>query len=192
MQDDNFMANSVLFDGYFLSTVPPLKVPDGANWPIDTTQFQTQAAGQAYIDANRPLPNSRLVYYRRSQSSTGTQSPNIADLQCANSKTANLRKPAANLLINGAFNVNSTSATAWTALLTSTAATNSNVMGLLNPQSNGVSTSVTNYTFTKNETPFLNFNLALGSSPWTGSADHKRGLFRNGRSQFVSCPGARF
>ncbi len=191
MQDDNFMANSVLFDGYFLSTVPPLNVPDGANWPVDTTQFETQALGQAYIDANRPLPNSRLVYYRRSQSSpmgnppsSDTQSPNIADLQCTNSKTANLRKPAANLLINGAFNVNSTSSTAWTALLTSTGISNppsgssiNNTMALLNPQSNGTSTAVTNYTFSQNEVPFLNFNLALGSTAWTGSANNNVGFF---------------
>ncbi len=174
-QDDNFLANEALFDSYFLSTVPPSSFnassgwSDDQAWPISAASFN-----QTYINSNRPLPNSRLVYYARPQSSVSpshgnppasTQFPNVADLQCPNSSTANLRKPAANLLINGAFNINSTSVAAWEALLTSTSG-KTNKLSVVNASPSTLPASPTAsqslLSFGTTDIPFLNF----GSPIW--------------------------
>ncbi len=173
--DDNFLANEVLFDGYFLSTVPPAGVSDAGCWAINTSQFNHQS----YIDQNQPLPNSRLIYYRRTLNpnppSTNTNSPNILDLQCQNSSlTPNFRKPAANLLINGAFNINSTSVPAWTALLCSSSAGSSisnNNLNLFIAKAAASTCTVSAQTFSSTQTPFLNFTHAFGTgiTAWTGN-----------------------
>lgn len=173
-QDDNFLSNEALFDGYFLSTVPPssfnsaLGWSDSQAWPSPTSTFDTLK--QSYVDSNLPLPSGRLIYYRRSQSTSlpshgnpptpDSSSPNYVDLQCPNTGTANVRKPAANLLINGAFNINSTSVPAWEALLSSSSGANVKVSALTTSPSVLPAPVVANQSlisFASTESPFVNF-----------------------------------
>jgi len=87
--DLSYLLNKALWDGYFFSTIP-----------------STLTASQV-TDASYHLPNARHLFY----SSTGTVTTSeVTELKA--SGTA-----AAHLLVNGGFNVNSTSEQAWRALL---------------------------------------------------------------------------
>jgi len=86
--------NRALWDRYFVSGAP-------------------STVNQADIDDNKPLPNARMSYYARSG-----KRPTPAQIQ--SSSTTALTEAAANLLVNGGFNINSTSEDAWRALLTGT------------------------------------------------------------------------
>ena len=72
-------------------------------------------------DSTKPLPNARMTYY----SSTGA-TPAESDLRSAD-------KAAANLLVAGGFNINSTSKEAWSTLLAGT-----NQLGFLSAQAAAV------------------------------------------------------
>jgi hypothetical protein len=86
--DISYLLNTALWDRYFFSGIPPT----GGT-------FALNASG---IEATR-LPNARL----RLLEDATTTLPVLRDL----------RQPAARMLIEGAFNVNSTSEPAWAALL---------------------------------------------------------------------------
>jgi len=119
--DHSFLANEALFDTYFFSTVPP---PRGFSWGSSLTgnnPFSVILSSNS-IATNQPLPNGRLIYYHKN----GTN-PIVSDLQDEG-------KASANLLINGAFNVNSTSVPAWTALLTSLNGQSFNIYNYLSGQ----------------------------------------------------------
>ncbi len=163
--DDNFLANEVLFDSYFFSTVPPATVAAGdlTAWPITVT---ATGISQAYVTANQPLPNSRLIYYFRAgnpDSPAGTIAPSITDLQVVKNVTnpTNLRLPAANLLINGAFNINSTSVSAWVAQLSGLSGCKVSVQAF-----NGMTSSSSSIAFSSQpgEVPFFNFLHPVAST----------------------------
>ncbi len=98
--DDNFLSNEVLFDSYFFSAVPHgFQAANRASFaPLN------QTFDDAYIAAGNPLPNSRIKYY------TDTTPPVTTDLR-------DLGKAAGKLVVDGAFNINSTSVNAWKAVL---------------------------------------------------------------------------
>lgn len=98
--DDSFLNNEALFDKFFFSTIPPGNLPGNTVFPDEWNGFD-----QAQIDSGAPLLNPRLKYHR-----PNNQSPEVADLR-------DMDKAAAHLLVDGAFNVNSTSVPAWRALL---------------------------------------------------------------------------
>ncbi len=101
--DNSFMANQVLFDSYYLSTVPAAYQPsaDLAKYPMASGSLTTA------IQNNQSLPNNRMRFYYKNG-----VAPSIANLR-------DLQMAAASLTVDGAFNVNSTSAAAWEALLSS-------------------------------------------------------------------------
>jgi hypothetical protein len=109
--DQSFLANQALFDSYFFSTVPPAgSPPTGTTWPEAWTNFNAangSTTSGTLKDSTKPLLNSRIkpIY-------PDGQPPQMADLR-------DMDKAAANLMLNGAFNVNSTSVDAWRALLSS-------------------------------------------------------------------------
>ncbi len=108
VMDHSFLANQTLFDGYFLSTVPPAgTAPSGTVWPAQWTEFNTANSGANLADASKPLPNRRITPI-----ATNGNQPAMADLR-------DMDTAAANLLLNGAFNINSTSVDAWRAYLSS-------------------------------------------------------------------------
>lgn len=108
--DHSFLANQALFDKYYFSTVPPKNLANttpSTTYPKLWQDFNGANTGDRLTDSAKPLPNSRMKPYARD----GTQ-PLMADLR-------DMDKAAANLLLDGAFNVNSTSVNAWRALLSS-------------------------------------------------------------------------
>ena len=86
--------NRALWDRYFVSSVPD-------TWT------------QADIDASNPLPNARMTYVRRNG-----KAPVLSDLQSGSANA--MLQAAANLMVAGGFNINSTSVDAWRAVLTGT------------------------------------------------------------------------
>jgi hypothetical protein len=102
--DTSFLANQELFDRFFLSTVPPEgSAPSGTTWPAAWTNFNTANSGTTLTDPSLPLLNQRL----------NPRDDKVVQL-------SELRDPytaAANLMLEGAFNVNSTSVPAWKAFL---------------------------------------------------------------------------
>jgi hypothetical protein len=102
--DNSYLANQALFDRYFFSTVPP-KSPSRscAQW----VEIDNKNKGTRLEDTSTPFLNSRMVPYRKNG-----VAPLMDDLR-------DMDKAAANLLLLGAFNINSTSVNAWVALLSS-------------------------------------------------------------------------
>lgn len=104
--DDSFLANEALFDRFFFSTVPPAGAPPaGTTYPATWTAFNSANTGATLSDSTKPLLNSRLRPYY-----TNGIGPLMASLR-------DVDKAAANLMLNGAFNINSTSVSAWKAFL---------------------------------------------------------------------------
>ncbi|BCU79470.1 hypothetical protein [Luteolibacter sp. LG18] len=85
--------NRALWDRYFVSATPA-------------------TISQAEIDAGRVLPNARMTYY------TGGEHPTPATVQSSSANA--IVEAAAHLMVNGGFNINSTSVDAWRAVLTGT------------------------------------------------------------------------
>ncbi len=101
--DHSYLANLALFDSCFFSTVPASKQrsEDSDKYIMKSTELDSA------ISMDRPLPNNRMRFYRK-----GNTAPKAADLR-------DVKKAAANLMLDGAFNINSTSVNAWRALLSS-------------------------------------------------------------------------
>lgn len=105
--DDSFLANEALFDRFFFSTVPPATLSNADNPPTYWTQFNADNGGPRLVDSSTPFLNTRIKpYYREGIA------PAMADLR-------DPEKAAAKLMLEGAFNINSTSIPAWRALLSS-------------------------------------------------------------------------
>ncbi len=94
--DFSWLLNRQLWDKYFVSGVP-------------------SALKQADIDAGKPLPNARMTYYHQDG-----QNPVLADVKQSDSSSKAYDRAAANLLVAGSFNINSTSEQAWRAILAGT------------------------------------------------------------------------
>ena len=119
--DDNFLMNQALFDTYYFSSVPPPVSLMDASYKAVLPALATGAT--AFTDANIlkgtcVLPNSRMSFYAKNGIRPQTTS------SAAQNYLPNNQKAAANLLLNGAFNVNSTSVAAWRALLSSLSGNN--------------------------------------------------------------------
>ena len=96
LYDLSWHLNRALWDRYFVSGVP-------SSWTGSD------------VASGRILPNARMAYYR-----PNGVAPAIDDLRYSAAGGAAYDKAAANLLVDGAFNVNSTSEQAWRSLLGST------------------------------------------------------------------------
>jgi hypothetical protein len=148
LMDHSLIANEALFDTYFFSTVPPT---NGFSWGSANYGAFSQSISSNTISQRQALPNPRNVFYFKN----GTN-PAVSDLQDES-------KAAANLLIDGAFNVNSTSVAAWKALLTSL---NGNTFGAYNYLTGSFNQSVSGVT---NPIPrFLSVVRSAPNDPWEG------------------------
>ena len=104
--DDSFLVNKALFDSYFFSTVPPADTPPASTtWPDAWTDFVAGNSDTSLTDTDLPLLNPRML-------------PRD-DITVAMSELRAPATAAANLFLDGAFNVNSTSVRAWKAFLRS-------------------------------------------------------------------------
>ena len=103
--DLSWLLNRALWDRYFISSVPTGAAPSATT---------ASAWTQANVDGADPLPNARLRCYRK-----GGSAPSVAQLRFDSSVATSdpYNQAAANLLVAGGFNVNSTSEQAWRAVL---------------------------------------------------------------------------
>ena len=108
--DYSYYANERLWDGFFFSTVP--------TEALETEKYPPfEDFNQDFVDAGKALPNHRMVYYRGSDrlppdavSADSRDDPDDGGLR-------DFQKAAGQLVVDGAFNVNSTSVAAWKAQL---------------------------------------------------------------------------
>ncbi len=94
--DQSFLSNESLWDGYFFSS---LFARDDLGWSLDRT-------AEGFRDGEESLPNRNLLFH----AGEGDASAQLNDLLDPD-------LVAAHLLNQGAFNVNSTSVPAWSAVL---------------------------------------------------------------------------
>ena len=101
--DHSYLANLNLFDGYFFSTIPASnqRSEDAEKHLMSSAELEDAIAN------DRPLPNNRMRFHRKEG-----KVPATSDLR-------NVKKAASNLLVDGSFNINSTSVNAWRSLLSS-------------------------------------------------------------------------
>ncbi len=111
--DQSWMANTALWDSFFLSGI--VAPGNSAAWNNDTRGQQQQFTELA--DQTTPLRNRRLIYYPHK--STTAAVTEIFDSGTKGLKPTAIDKLAKYLLVDGAFNVNSTSPRAWKAFLAS-------------------------------------------------------------------------
>jgi hypothetical protein len=135
--DQSVYANETLFDGYYFSSVP--------------TEEVDSSFSQREIDDNTPLRNGRLLYYRDKG-----QSPEISELRAP--ETAN-----ANLLVNGMFNINSTSVAAWMAQLASLSGKTAKMLDVQDQHMlSGSAGSSQTINFSAGKFPFLRHTAPFG------------------------------
>ena len=111
--DHSWMVNTALWDTWFLSGIVDGTGSGSSTWLDDKrtprTQFQALASGE------RPLRNTRYLFHPHKPVATA-----LTELFSGeNLDNAAVNKLPAYLMVDGAFNVNSTSIPAWTALLSS-------------------------------------------------------------------------
>lgn len=104
--DLSYYANERLWDGFYFSSVPTENL-DYRKYP------PFERFDQYYVDNRRPLPNARMTYY------TGLDG-RMPDAGSSGG-LRDFRKASSHLLVDGGFNVNSTSVPAWKAQLGSLA-----------------------------------------------------------------------
>ena len=134
--DHSYYANEALFDGYYFSSVPTLQ--------YDSTFDQVQ------IDDGTPLPNGRLKYFRDKG-----KAPTLSELRDPYDSTAHL-------LVDGAFNVNSTSVETWMAQLASLSGMHAKMLDVQDNHKLSASTTPQEVTFGPDEFPFLRHVAPLG------------------------------
>jgi hypothetical protein len=111
--DHSWMANTALWDSWFLSSIVDGRGPGGNSYQQDVRSPRKQFEDLA--TANGTLRNTRFVFHAH-------RPPEDAVKELFDGETfrnSSLNNLAKYLLVDGAFNVNSTSGDAWKALLTS-------------------------------------------------------------------------
>ncbi|WP_269537778.1 hypothetical protein [Cerasicoccus fimbriatus] len=122
LPDLSYLSNDALYDEYFFSGVPVdyTDIPSDSPYArydrpyMEQTFAPFEKVDESFIESNKPLPNKRLVYFKEGQD-TADYLTDLRDMDSAASK----------LLLQGGFNVNSTSVDAWTAFLGSVRAASS-------------------------------------------------------------------
>lgn len=106
--DHSYLANKALWDEYFFSSITP--VP--ANNPLFAPEQEksVEEVARYFLFENEPLPNRRMVPYNKNMDDESLTDL-LADYDLYLGGFAD--KIAANMMIAGPFNINSTSETAW-------------------------------------------------------------------------------
>jgi hypothetical protein len=157
--DTSYFYNDTLFDRYFFSGIPSEERDNESNLRDQTFPYG-QVFSQDSIDERKPLANTRLSYYG---------APDLEDLRdpindVADTADNGFEKAAAFLMIDGAFNVNSTSPAAWQAVLS----------GFRNQAVNGVNETYDSVkTYTGSGSPFVD-NFVPSADDDNLFAGHRR------------------
>ena len=108
--DDSYCANHLLFDDWFVSSI----APDPADFGSNITRDQ-KATYKAFVKGTTPLANR---VYQPIPADRAAAADNAAKLYTDHvAQTDSWKTIASRLEVDGMFNVNSTSVTAWRALL---------------------------------------------------------------------------
>lgn len=106
--DLSYYLNRELFDTYYFSTFPVSDLNYSRHF-VDSS-VSDGAALVAYIDQKKPLSNARYKYYNPNPSVVTSTAAYISEAR-------NPESSSGYFMVDGAFNVNSTSVAAWSALL---------------------------------------------------------------------------
>jgi hypothetical protein len=109
MLDHTYLMNSALWDAYYFSTAT-----DYTGAAFSTTRNKTQVVKDFFTEA-KPMLNSRLVPYISGSGDAAA----LASSYAAKAEIPFAKGFAKNAFVQGAFNVNSGSIEAWTAVLSS-------------------------------------------------------------------------
>lgn len=150
--DRAYLANLAIWDRYFLSSASPEPTPPATAVNVTVVDTFTGAAppwsGQPsprtlnkviddFVDGTTTLLNPRMrIWNGRNRTAMSATTPSRKDIAV---KLSDYKQAAAHLVIDGAFNINSTSVDAWAA-----------VLGGTKRLTNGGDTSATSPTATRN------------------------------------------
>ncbi len=110
--DDSYCANHLLFDDWFVSSI----TPDPSNF--GSSGRSLQATYTDFVTGKTPLGNHAYKPLRADQALAGVSAAKAASLYNAYvAKTDSWKSIASRFEVEGMFNVNSTSVSAWRALL---------------------------------------------------------------------------
>jgi len=128
--DRAYLSNLAIWDRYFLSSISPEPTPPAAADSVVTVDTFGGSAppwsGNAsprtlvkviddFVDGTTPLLNPRMrIWEGRNRTILSITTPTRKDVAV---KLSDYKQAAAQLVIDGAFNINSTSVDAWTAVL---------------------------------------------------------------------------
>ena len=112
LADHSYLANKALWDDYFFSSI--CQMPSSVK--VFETSRSAQQVAKDFFFGDEPLPNRRLVPYNE-----GFDETKLADLFKKSQTYTNglADRIAAHLMVEGSFNVNSTSVKAWKVFLSS-------------------------------------------------------------------------
>jgi Tfp pilus assembly protein PilX len=148
--DHSYLANAALWDSWYLSSLAPQTVePYGTN-KRNLQQVFDDFFPTAMNTKPVPLPSVRMRPYRQ-----GNEAALRALVSGGTPSADAYRKLAAHLMVDGAFNVNSTSVTAWKVMLGS-------LRGHDTARRDRAASSVTLETSSSGETPVNGMTVANG------------------------------
>jgi hypothetical protein len=105
--DLSYLANHALWDGFYFSTIAPLRTDSSYNDPSPTTAGNISSMLDAVLAGQTDLHNSRMQIFRDTDETTSATKTVLSNYETS----------AARLLVDGSFNLNSTSVEAWRAFL---------------------------------------------------------------------------
>jgi hypothetical protein len=119
MADHSYLANKALWDDFFFSSMSP--APSGAKvFESKSSRSAKDAAKDFFFpptpEAFKPLPNTRMVPY---MANLDESKLNAMFAKATDFKDGLADRIAAHLMVEGPFNINSTSVEAWKVLLSS-------------------------------------------------------------------------
>ena len=107
--DHSYISNQLLFDDWFVSSIAPKQT----GYPTGTLDEDVVEIYKNHLLGEVPLPNSAYLpakYY------TQSEADNAAEIVSSSNAQTSWRGIASELVVDGMFNVNSTSVEAWKAL----------------------------------------------------------------------------
>ena len=156
--DHSYLANLGLWDGYFLSSISPTATPAYKNQSTATSE--QRGVYERFTNAVNPtpLPNSRMIAIGDPVKALADLFPTSAPAPGSGRAPEDLS--AKYLMMDGAFNVNSTSVNAWKALLKGLKGSSMASLPALNPPANPTLVAVT-------DTPLAGLSISGGGEVTT-------------------------
>jgi len=166
LYDQSYLVNEVLYDHYFCSSLAPQTIP------LFRSKRQMRQVWQEFVEQDKPMLNPRHILWRGGLGDDELQK--VVFQSGSRLSPDAYKRIGAHLMIEGGFNVNSTSVEAWQAFLSSC---RHESLRIFDPFSGGGRPSV--QTEKAEGTPFSNCAVPLGGSVDASPGDvslHYRGF----------------